>query len=111
MQDDEDPGQIVALIPGGGWMIYHSQEERGPGPIARFIRGRQPAETAPGWSDPVVAWALLANGAVVPLGTGPDGTVWAMSAEQGEIWHPDSSGIRYQDHLRLYREQMHPGGS
>jgi hypothetical protein len=63
------------------------------------------------WSDPVAAWALLASGAVVLLGANPNGTVWSMSAEDDELWHPDSSAGRSQDRRRQYREQLEAGGN
>jgi hypothetical protein len=109
VEDEEVPDPISALIPGGGWMIYHGQQERTPGALGRVVFGRETVEPAE-WSEPVVAWALLASGAVVPLGANPNGTVWSMSAEDDELWHPDSTAPPAQDHLRRYRDQIEAGG-
>jgi hypothetical protein len=96
--DDEDPDPIIALIPGGGWMIYHIQEkeQRVPGT---------------GWSDPVVAWALCKSGNVIPMEAEAN-IVWPIEVgtEDCEFWHPDGSSRRTQNYLRQYREQMEAGG-
>ena len=57
MTGDGDPDPYVALIPGGGWMIWDA------------LRG---------WSTPVIAWAMDANGDVVALETDRDGLVWPL---------------------------------
>jgi hypothetical protein len=84
--------QTIGLIPGGGWMIFSSA----------------PHDS---WSAPVVAWALQANGDIVPMEADSNGHVWPVSMEGGELWHPDSS--RQQDQLRAaaHRTQLEQGGS
>jgi hypothetical protein len=85
------PEQTIALIPGGGWMIFHST-------------------FGEAWSEPVVAWALEANGNIVPVEADPDGRVRTVNMDGSEIWHPDST--REQDLLRAaaHRAQLEQGG-
>lgn len=91
---DESEDRIVALIPGGGWMIWHSDAKSG-------------------WSDPVVAWALCASGDVIPLEADHDGTVWPLRPPGGdhEIWHPESSSRQAQGRLQHHRNELDAGGS
>jgi hypothetical protein len=97
---DEQPGpgdksQFVALVPGGGWMIFHSTGMEN-------------------YSSPVVAWALQANGEVVPLEADDDGRVYAHAAEgsgdSAELWHPESSSRRAQTRRQNHRDQIGRGG-
>jgi hypothetical protein len=89
--DDFGPGsprQYIALIPGGGWMVW---------------RG--------GYSVPVLAWALQPDGDLIALETDDDGRFYAHpvdqhSPEDREVWHPDSSSSRAQMRLRQYRQQF-----
>jgi hypothetical protein len=94
MADEEDTDPYIALIPGGGWMIYHSKAKSG-------------------WSDPVVAWALCASGGAVPLEADHDGTVRPLKAPaaDAEIWHPESSSRRAQDRLQHHRNELNAGGT
>jgi hypothetical protein len=90
-EDENRP--FTALIPGGGWMIYHSDAERG-------------------WSDPVVAWALCKNGDVIALEADSAGNVWeAAPAEGAEVWHPDSSSRQAQQRRQQHRNEIDAGGT
>jgi hypothetical protein len=60
---------IVSLIPAGGWRME-----------------RADAEDDEPYSAPLVGWALLADGRVVPLDTDRIGEVGEAS---GRIYHPD----------------------
>jgi hypothetical protein len=98
LTDLTDPnlgGQFVALIPGGGWMIFHSTGEDD-------------------YSSPVVAWALRANGDVVPLEAPDDGRVQLNPVDaaeaSGELWHPGSSSRRAQLRMQYHRDQIGRGG-
>jgi hypothetical protein len=98
MTDTAEPTlahQFVTLIPGGGWMIFHSSGQQN-------------------YSSPVVAWALQANGEVVPLEADDDGRVYVYPAEgieeTGELWHPDSSSRRSQTRMQNHRDQIGRGG-
>jgi hypothetical protein len=64
-----DYGQILNLIPGGGWMGEY----------------RQPDGT---WSIPVVAWALTERGYVIPMELDTNGVVGPSTADR--IYHPDT---------------------
>lgn len=64
-----DYGQILNLIPGGGWMGEY----------------RRPDGT---WSIPLVAWALTERGYVIPMETNSDGLVEPSRADR--IYHPDT---------------------
>jgi hypothetical protein len=63
-------GQIISLIPGGGWMGEYKQAD-----------GTR--------SMPVVAWALTERGRVIPMEVDSDGVVAPTSAYR--IYHPDST--------------------
>jgi hypothetical protein len=98
LTDATDPslgGQFVALIPGGGWMIFHHKGEDD-------------------YSSPVVAWALQANGDVVPLEASDDGRPYLhpvdASEDSGELWHPGSSSRRAQMRMQYHRDQIGRGG-
>ena len=98
MTDPTDPSlgrQFVALIPGGGWMIFHGAGDDD-------------------YSSPVVAWALQANGDVVPLEVDNDGRVYLYptdtTEDSGELWHPDSSSRRAQMRMQYHRDQIGRGG-
>jgi hypothetical protein len=98
LTDPTDPslgGQFVTLIPGGGWMIFHNTGDDD-------------------YSSPVIAWALQANGDVVPLEVGDDSRVHPYpvdaAADSGELWHPDSSSRRAQMRMQYHRDQIGRGG-
>jgi hypothetical protein len=90
--DNEDPDQIVTIIPGGGWMIWD---------------GRR------GWSTPVVAWALRRDGSVVAMESDSAGLVWPLDPTDGhdEIWHPEASSRHSQERLQHHRSEIDAGGS
>ncbi|HLM28287.1 MAG TPA: hypothetical protein VK360_00065 [Acidimicrobiales bacterium] len=64
-----DYGQIVNLIPGGGWMGEYRKSD-----------GM--------WSIPIVAWALTERGYVIPMEVDSDGLVEPSRADR--IYHPDT---------------------
>jgi hypothetical protein len=63
-------GQIISLIPGGGWMGEYKQ-------------------AGGTWSMPLVAWALTERGRIIPMDVDSDGVVGPTSA--GRIYHPDAT--------------------
>jgi hypothetical protein len=65
-----DYGQILNLIPGGGWMGEYSRSDGT-------------------WSVPVVAWALTERGYVIAMELGSDGVVGPSTADR--IYHPDTT--------------------
>jgi hypothetical protein len=65
-----DYGQIISLIPGGGWMGEYKQAD-----------GTR--------SMPVVAWALTERGRVIPLEVDSNGVVGPTTADR--IYHPDTT--------------------
>ncbi|MGH3938927.1 MAG: hypothetical protein ACRDTG_09885 [Pseudonocardiaceae bacterium] len=69
-----DRTSIVSIIPGGGWRVEFTDD-------------------GVTWSEPVVGWALLADGTVVALDTdslGEVGVVRPESRGRHRIWHPDA---------------------
>lgn len=91
------PQQFIAIIPGGGWMLYYSDGERG-------------------WSEPVIAWVLQADGAIMPVETASEGSTLALAVDYGrgsgpELWHPDSSSAKAQARLQHHRDQLQRGGA
>ncbi len=93
MQDEqEDSNPFIAMIPGGGWMIY----QNGAG------------------SDPVVAWVLCKNGDVIPMVAERNIIVpieRPYDEDHLEFWHPDSCSPAARQRLREHREQLTAGGS
>ena len=70
--DDPYPS-VIALLPAGGWRVVWSQEG-----------GTE-------WSQPLVGWALRADGSVVPLDTDATGSVEELGSLHGKyrIYHPE----------------------
>ncbi len=86
--DEENPHRVIQVIPGGGWMIWREggHEE---------------------WSQPVVGWALHANGTVTVLDTDMTGFADRPGGgEQFEVWHPDSTSDRAEQRQRQHLEQL-----
>lgn len=64
-----DYGQILNLIPGGGWMGEYRKSDGT-------------------WSIPIVAWALTERGYVIPMETSSEGLVEPSRANR--LYHPDT---------------------
>jgi hypothetical protein len=64
-----DYGQILNLIPGGGWMGEYRQSDGV-------------------WSIPLVAWALTERGYVIAMEVDHNGVVGPSKADR--IYHPDT---------------------
>ena len=69
-----DRREIVAVVPGGGWMT----EWQDPGEGKAF-------------ADPVVAWAVYSDGQALPIDTDSAGEALPMSvtSKNRRIYHPD----------------------
>jgi hypothetical protein len=87
--DETEQARLVALIPGGGWMIYHTSEGED-------------------WSDPVVAWALTAAGDVVPLTVDSDDMRPRPAQEdiRASVWHLASSDARAQRWKEIHESKI-----
>lgn len=69
---EPDEQRIIALIPGGGWRVEHSEDDGAT------------------WSHPLVAWALQAGGLLVPVETDSDGVAEEVMDRAYRIYHPDA---------------------
>lgn len=85
-----DPKQCLAIIPGGGWMIYYATD---------------------GANVPVLGWVLQADGEILPLNSPENGVPAAMelserSSQNVVFWHPDSTSPHSRQRYLEYRLQM-----
>jgi hypothetical protein len=73
----EMAGPVVAAIPGGGWLIECTDD------------------TDDTWTDPILAWAIHADGTAIPLNTDSSGVT--DNATHGlksyRIYHPASTPV------------------
>jgi hypothetical protein len=84
MSESSEGGQAIQLIPGGGWMVEHTDDD-----------GTR-------WGEPILAWALNVGGAITPLVTDSVGWVdtLAQDRQRSRIYHPaayeiDAGGQRH----------------
>jgi hypothetical protein len=69
--DGQSPA--TAIMPAGGWRIRYTADGES-------------------WSEPLVGWALTADGEIVPLATDSAGLVWQIGEEGNyRIYHPDAT--------------------
>jgi hypothetical protein len=89
--DECDMGDVVAVLPGGGWVIHQTN-----------------TETGAYWEQPLVAWLVTRDGRVraahpdyeaVPSGVTPTAPLFKGDAPLGEYWltHPEQSKVTYEE--------------
>lgn len=69
-ETDGTDGPAVALIPAGGWRVERTDD------------GKR-------WSQPLIGWALRADGSVVPMETDSQGLVLEVNDADYRIYHDD----------------------